>query len=168
MDDEKLIIMKFVNIILILFCFSVHAYSQNDKSISIAELLMISEKSDFKTLVSLTKKLSYVVLDSSQGDDGSLSYFTREFKTSGDILACSFILKNKTMNILGFYTQDSVLCANLKAEIIKLGFTTKGKSKFEVPGYVETQEYNKGKSIIAFGIKKVKNRFEYGFEFIKG
>jgi hypothetical protein len=38
-----------------------------------------------------------------------------------------------------------------------------------VPGYVETQEYSKGNAIIAFGIKKVKNRFEYGFifEFLK-
>jgi hypothetical protein len=48
------------------------------------------------------------------------------------------------------------------------GFKTEGKSKFKVPGYLETQEFNKGKTIIAFSLKERRNnRIEYSFEIIQ-
>src|SRR5258705_8178953 len=98
--------MRIFLILIISICIVTKANAQNKKSISISELLKISEKSDFKGLVSLVHQLSYVVLDSSKEEQGSLVYIAREFKTKGNILSCN-ILPNKTMSILDFYTEDS-------------------------------------------------------------
>jgi hypothetical protein len=151
-------------IISILTGFLTIANSQVNKTISIPELIAIHEKSDFAGLVDIVHRHSYVVVDSSKSEDGALIYITR----NGDnVLACN-ILPNKIMNLLGYYVLDSILSNELKKQIADLGYTTKGKSKFEVPGYIETQEFNKAKNLVAFGIKKLKNgKLEYGFEILR-
>jgi len=155
-------------VLLFLFQFSgTILLAQNKNKIEVAKLVKIVETSDFTSLVKLVHEYSFKVLDSSKSENGSFSYITKENRIGGNVLSCMLNSK-KVFELLIFSTTDNITKENTRKEIIDLGFKSRGKSKFKVPGYIETESFTKGKIEIAYGIKdKGDGKTEYEFNFIK-
>lgn len=159
--------MRFLVFPFMLLILASDTYAQSRSSVNVSELIEIINKSDFKKMTDLVHKLSYVVIDSTKLDNGSLSYITREAKLMGNMLGCN-VKKDKRIALLNFHTYDSLLSGNIKKQLIDFGFKTKGKNKFNIEGYSETQDYVKEKIEVGFGIKRRNDKWiEYDFNFLK-
>jgi hypothetical protein len=141
--------------------------AQNENKIDVARLIKITETSDFPALVKLVRSLSYVVIDSSKEDGGSLIYISREDKINGNVLGCTIDSKNR-INHLSFSTRDIGAYETLKKQIKGLGFKSSGLNKGRFPEIVETEDFEKGKILIGTASKKKEDsKMEYEFIFLQ-
>ena len=159
--------MKKMLYLIIFFTAFAEGNAQNEKKIEISALVKITETSDFPALVKLVKNLTYEVIDSSKESNGSLIFISREKKINGNILGCTVTVRNK-INHLSFSTWDVGTYETLKKQIKSFGFKSSGITKGHFPDILETEDFEKGKTLISTASNKKENdAIEYEFTFIR-
>ena len=140
--------------------------SQEENSVDFKQMVEITEKSDFSGLCKLVSSLGYKVLDSSKDKNSTLFYFAKEFKFQGSSLACS---RNSQLKIteLSFMTFDKDIYKGCKLKLKELGFKSQGMNKGGLADITESEDFEKGKSLVASAIRKKDNEVPlYEFTFI--
>jgi hypothetical protein len=159
--------MKKLIVLLLLFSCAEKTSAQATKKITITKLTELSEKSVFTDFVKFTSQLGYIVLDSSKEDNGSIFYFTKEPALHGSTLACSTDPGGKKIYLLTFTTFDKQHHLDLKEQLKKSGFASSGLNKSNRPPIIESQDFEKGKIMVATAIRKDDDgTITYEFTFI--
>jgi hypothetical protein len=161
---------KMKKLILIILLFSVveGIKAQNNKKIDIDKLTKLFEKSVFTDFIKFTSQLEYIVLDSSKDANGSIFYFTKEPILHGSTLACSTDPGGKKIYLLTYTTFNTQDYLDLKTQLKKSGFTSPGLNKSDRLPIIESQDFEKGKIIVATAIRKDNDgTITYEFTFIK-
>ncbi|HMU47362.1 MAG TPA: hypothetical protein PKC72_13400 [Chitinophagaceae bacterium] len=134
------------------------------KNINSGQLIEITKKSDFPAMVKLVEELSYIVLDSSKMEDGSLVYIAGEQKLFGNVLSCNINSKNK-INQTIFSTSDKETYNYLRKQLSSLGYKSSGKEKGSGK-MIETEEFEKDNFIVAIAARADDDTIEYEFTFL--
>ncbi|HMK25408.1 MAG TPA: hypothetical protein VK483_05200 [Chitinophagaceae bacterium] len=125
--------------------------AQRQKKIDIVELVKITGTGDFSHMKNMVASLGYLVLDSSKQGDGSQYYISHEMSMDGNMLGCrtdaKLKIKELTLSIYKKKTYDE-----LKEQIIKLGFKSKGLHKGTFKEEIESEDFEKGNILISTGI----------------
>ncbi|MDP4261797.1 MAG: hypothetical protein Q8941_04640 [Bacteroidota bacterium] len=159
--------MRFILLSLFVFIVCFTGSGQTEKKIEIPVLVKIAETSDFPGLVKLVKSLSYQVSDSSTQSDGSLIYISRESEINGNILGCFVDAKHK-INQVSFSTYSKEIYNDLKQQAKNSGFRSSGLRKRHENGISETEDLEKGKTLISIAAKNKENgHTEYEFTILQ-
>lgn len=137
-------------------------------SVNINKLVSLTEKSNFKEFTRFTSQLSYKVLDSTKDKSGSIFYFTKEPVFHGNILACSTDTTRQKISQLTFTTFNKEYYVDFKEQLRKSGFTSSRLNKSAELPIIESQDFEKGKILVATATRKDDNEVTtYEFTFIK-
>jgi hypothetical protein len=160
--------MKKLILIFLLFSSIEEIKAQANGKINIDKLTTLFEKSLFRDFVRFTTQIEYAVLDSSKESNGSIFYFTKEPIFHGSSLACSTDPSGDKIDILTYTTFNNQEYAELKAQLKKLRFISTGLNKSDRLPIVESQDFEKGKILVATATRKDKDGvMTYEFTFIK-